>query len=166
MDPSLLATFRVAIYGVLVEDGTVLLTNTRVPSGIVTNFPGGGVALGEAPIDALAREFMEETGIVVSIERLLFCSQAFQQNPEYPREQLIHMYYQVRRTGGDIQHRGNYDDVDSVIWRAPGELTALRILAADQEFISHSSFRNLFRARNKMNLQATPRESGADKDAD
>jgi len=46
--------FRVAVYGVLVEGGKVLLATTRVPSGTVTNFPGGGLELGEAPINAVA----------------------------------------------------------------------------------------------------------------
>jgi len=43
MNPNRLTKFRVAVYGVLVRNGEVLLTDTRVPSGIITNFPGGGL---------------------------------------------------------------------------------------------------------------------------
>lgn len=136
--------FRVALYGVLVEAGKVLLTDTTVPSGTITNFPGGGLELGEAPLEALRREFREETRIEISLGELLFCSQAFQQNPEYPNEQLMHIYYRAYRTSGEIEDRGNNDDVVAVRWYSPSELPKLRILAVDQEFINHSSFQRLF----------------------
>lgn len=140
--------FRVAIYGVLVEGDKVLLTDTTVPSGVITNFPGGGLELGEAPLEALAREFREETDIEVSVRDLLFCSQVFQQNPEYPHEQLMHIYYRVVRTRGDVVDRGNNDDVVAVRWHAPAALPSLRILKVDLEFIGHPSFQRLFAPKN------------------
>jgi|688.fasta_scaffold58422_5 mutator protein MutT len=136
--------FRVAIYGVLIENGKVLLTDTTVPSGIITNFPGGGLELGEAPLEAVAREFKEETNIEVAVGDLLFCSQRFQQNPEYPDEQLMHIYYRVRRVSGEVVDRGNNDDVVSVRWTAPAELLARRILQVDMEFVESAVFRGLF----------------------
>lgn len=136
--------FRVALYGVLVESNQVLMANTRVPSGIITNFPGGGLELGEAPLDAVAREFQEETGLTVVVKELLFCSQNFQQNPEYPTEQLMHIFYRVERVGGELITQGNNDDVASVEWATLQELEQKRILAVDQEFIDHASFRLLF----------------------
>ena len=141
--------FRVAIYGVLVEGDKVLLTDTTVPSGVITNFPGGGLELGEAPLDALTREFREETDIEVSIGDLLFCSQVFQQNPEYPHEQLMHIYYRVMRTNGDIVNKGNNDDVVAVRWHSLSDLASLRILKVDLEFIRQSSFLRLFSAEER-----------------
>ena len=135
--------FRVALYGVLVEDRKVLLANTRVPSGLITNFPGGGLELGEAPLEAVPREFREETGLHVEVKELLFCSQQFQQNPEYPTEQLMHIYYRVERSGGALID-GNDDDVAGVSWVALAELPGMRILAPDLEFIRHHSFQRLF----------------------
>lgn len=135
--------FRVALYGVLVEDRKVLLATTRVPSGLIINFPGGGLELGEAPLDAVPREFREETGLEVEVKNLLFCSQRFQQNPEYPAEQLMHIYYRVKRIGGSLID-GNNDDVAGVSWATLEELPSKRILAPDIEFISHPSFRELF----------------------
>lgn len=136
--------FRVALYGVLIENNHVLLANTRVPSGIITNFPGGGLELGEAPLEAVAREFQEETGLHVEVKELLFCSQAFQQNPEYPTEQLMHIFYRVERTGGELITHGNNDDVASVEWVPLDGLEQRRILAVDREFTNHPSFRRLF----------------------
>jgi 8-oxo-dGTP pyrophosphatase MutT (NUDIX family) len=139
-----LRKFRVAIYGVLVEQGKVLLTDTRVPSGVITNFPGGGLELGESPLEALAREFNEETRIEVAVRDLLFCSREFQQNPEYPSEQLIHIYYRVERMRGEVTDAGNGDDVVGLSWVAVHELSSKRILAVDQEFILNESFNSLF----------------------
>lgn len=136
--------FRIALYGVLVENGRVLLTTTRVPSGTITNFPGGGLELGESPRDAITREFHEETGLHVTLGELLFCSQAFQQNPEYPAEQLMHIFYRVVRSGGELLPKGNNDDVAEVSWVSLAELPSKRILAVDLEFTNHQSFRGLF----------------------
>ncbi len=137
--------FRVALYGVLVENGQVLMANTRIPSGVITNFPGGGLDLGEAPLEAVARECKEETGLTVAVKELLFCSQRFQQNPEYPTEQLMHIFYRVERVGGELMTQGNNDDVASVEWTTLQELEHKRILAVDREFIDHASFRLLFK---------------------
>ncbi|MEY4669528.1 MAG: hypothetical protein RL518_2227 [Pseudomonadota bacterium] len=137
--------FRVALYGVLIENNRVLLATTRVPSGLITNFPGGGLELGEAPLEAVAREFQEETGLHVAVQELLFCSQRFQQNPEYPTEQLMHIFYRVERIRGEITTHGNDDDVASVEWSTLEELEHKRILAVDREFTDHPSFRGLFR---------------------
>jgi 8-oxo-dGTP diphosphatase len=136
--------FRVALYGILLENNQVLMANTRVPSGIITNFPGGGLELGEAPLEALTREFQEETGLTVEVKELLFCSQNFQQNPEYPTEQLMHIFYRVERVGGELITQGNNDDVASVEWASLQELAQKRILAVDREFIAHASFHLLF----------------------
>jgi len=136
--------FRVALYGVLIENNRVLVTHTRVPSGIITNFPGGGLELGEAPVEAVSREFQEETGITVAIQELLFCSQQFQQNPEYPTEQLIHIFYLVERMGGELITHGNNDDVASVEWVSLNDLEHKRVLAVDREFTNHAAFRLLF----------------------
>ena len=144
MNTTSVTKFRIAIYGVLVESGKVLLTDTRVPSGIITNFPGGGLELGEAPYEAIAREFREETGVTVRVGELLFCSQKFQQNPEYPHEQLMHIYYRVYREDGQIVLSGNNDDVASASWVPYAELPQKRILEVDQEFLAHRNFQSLF----------------------
>jgi ADP-ribose pyrophosphatase YjhB (NUDIX family) len=135
--------FRVAVYGVLIEQGKVLLATTRIPSGTVTNFPGGGLELGEAPVNAVVREFREETGLVVDVEQLLFTSEGFHQNPDYPDEQLIHIFYKVRRSGGALTPLGNNDDVQDVGFIDPSEFPQKRIFDVDREFLDSTVFKNL-----------------------
>lgn len=137
--------FRVAIYGVLTENGSVLMTETKIPSGTTMNFPGGGLELGESPIMALKREFLEETGCAVEIEDLLYASQDFQQNPDYPSEQLMHLYYRVKRVDNSGFLNGNEDDVVATAWITPQQIPKLRIMPVDEEFIKSAVFSGLFK---------------------
>ena len=136
--------FRIALYGILISEGRVLMTETSVPSGSIINFPGGGLELGEAPVEAIEREFIEETGLSVSVNKLLFCSQTFQQNPEYQHEQLMHIYYRVCQQSDGLLFEGNNDDVLGVHWFKPAQIPLERVAAVDKEFINHRSFLSLF----------------------
>ena len=136
--------FRIATYGVLVRAGKVLLTETRVPHGMIINFPGGGLELGEAPVEAVKREFDEETGLSIRVVELLYATEGFFQNPHYPNEQLVHLFYRVEETGGELLPTGNGDDVAALHWFAPDELPLDRIEPIDRVFTASEAFRRLF----------------------
>lgn len=61
---------RLAAYGVAVRDGHILLARASRSSDFPGEWslPGGGVDHGEHPEQAITREFLEETGLVVSVE--------------------------------------------------------------------------------------------------
>src|SRR3954454_20000615 len=64
---------RVGAYAVVVVDGRVLLTElagTTTAPGAWT-LPGGGLDHAEAPVDAVVREVLEETGHVLVAPRLV-----------------------------------------------------------------------------------------------
>lgn len=54
---------RAGAYALIVQDGSVLLSAWRSPSGeVYWTLPGGGIELGESPEEACVREVFEETG--------------------------------------------------------------------------------------------------------
>ncbi len=63
------AQFRVGVFGVIIEDGKVLLGLRRDSDW--WNLPGGGMELGETVDEALRREVLEETGLRVRVGRLV-----------------------------------------------------------------------------------------------
>ena len=65
------AKFSVSAKAVIIIDGHVLLTRTQ---GGTWELPGGKLAAGETPKDALVRELDEELGIDVEIGDILHCA--------------------------------------------------------------------------------------------
>lgn len=63
------AQFRIGVFGVIIEDGKVLLGLRRDIDW--WNLPGGGMELGETVDEALQREVLEETGLRVRVGRLI-----------------------------------------------------------------------------------------------
>ena len=67
--------FRPASYAVIVNDGKILLLDTRSTGKLF--LPGGGVDLGESIEEALKREVKEEVGIKVKIVKFLKFKESF-----------------------------------------------------------------------------------------
>jgi ADP-ribose pyrophosphatase YjhB (NUDIX family) len=62
---------RVAAYGVIVEEGRILLAHWNEGGRRGWTLPGGGIDPGEDPVDAVVREIAEETGYAASAGELL-----------------------------------------------------------------------------------------------
>ena len=75
---------RPGVYAVLLEGQAVLLTHQAQPIPEY-QLPGGGIDRGEAPIAALHREVMEETGWHIAAVRHLGTYRRFTYMPEYDK---------------------------------------------------------------------------------
>jgi 8-oxo-dGTP pyrophosphatase MutT (NUDIX family) len=130
--------FRPAVYGVLIQGSEVLLVRappTAIFASGVVGFPGGGIELGEAPLDALCREFAEETGLEVEPVRLLWATTGFHRSRSYPHQQLVAIHWEVRAIGGALILDGNGDDVAEAFFCPLQTLPLERMVGVDHEVV-------------------------------
>lgn len=125
--------FSCRVYGVLREGNNVLLTRSRFGEVTFINFPGGGVEIGEGPGDALRREFVEETGLVIRPVRTLYANQEAHLSTKAPI-QIVSVYWLVERVSGELRLAGNGDDVLEVFWRNLADLPLDEMFPAEVEF--------------------------------
>lgn len=91
----MLKRFNLRVYGLLLHEGRLLLVDERVRGREITKFPGGGLELGEGPVECLVREFHEETGIDVRVREHVYTTGFFQPSAFSPEDQIISIYYRV-----------------------------------------------------------------------
>jgi 8-oxo-dGTP diphosphatase len=130
-----LQRFRPAIYGVLIQGSDVLLVRAPQTSDSVIGFPGGGIELGEAPLDALRREFSEETGLEIEPLRLLWATTGFHRSRKFPQLQVLGIYWEVRSIGGTLRPEGNEDDVDEAFFCPLQTLPEDQMMSVDREVV-------------------------------
>jgi len=126
-------SFSCRVYGVLRERGRVLLTRSHFRGAPFVNFPGGGVEIGEAPGEALRREFREETGLEIRATRALYASEGAHLSTQAPI-QIVSAYWLVERVSGDLRLGGNGDDVLDLFWCDPAKLPLAEMFPSDREF--------------------------------
>ncbi|MGW7597238.1 NUDIX domain-containing protein [Streptomyces antimycoticus] len=121
---------------VCIRGGDVLLIERGCPPFQGQSaLPGGGVDPGEDPDVAAARELLEETGVEVSVDDLIFVGR-FDRPDRDPRGRYISDAYVVT-VGADVTARAG-DDAAAVQW-VP--LDAIGDLAFDHNEIVHAALR-------------------------
>jgi 8-oxo-dGTP diphosphatase len=89
--------FNIRVYGILIDDNKLLVTDEFRLGIKMTKFPGGAMKFGEGTIDCLKREFIEELGLHIDIISHFYTTDYFQQTKLLPEtEQLISIYYLVK----------------------------------------------------------------------
>jgi 8-oxo-dGTP diphosphatase len=89
--------FNIRVYGFLIDDGKVLVTDEYRLGIYMTKFPGGGLKYGEGTADCLKREFLEELQTPIEIISHFYTTDFFQPTTLLPSTmQLINIYYLVR----------------------------------------------------------------------
>lgn len=110
--------------GLTVRDGKVLVC--RSVEGGYCYLPGGHVEPGEAAAAALAREFVEETGLMVTVGKLAVVSEErFVQNGK-PRHELNLVFHVELPVGAD--HVRSLEPGIAFDWVPVAELQARRFL--------------------------------------
>jgi ADP-ribose pyrophosphatase YjhB (NUDIX family) len=90
---------NIRVYGILKdENNRVLVSDEFIRGAYVTKFPGGGLEFGEGTRDCLKREFLEETGLDVTITDHLYTTDFFQMSAFKKTDQIISIYYLVTAT--------------------------------------------------------------------
>lgn len=125
--------FSCRIYGVLTEGSRVLMTRSRFLEREFVNFPGGGVELGESPLAALKREFVEETGLDIVPVRVLHASEGMHLSTQVPL-QIVSIYWLVQASGGKLRDGGNGSDVITLFWAEVDDIPTDEMFPSDREF--------------------------------
>jgi 8-oxo-dGTP diphosphatase len=116
---------RVGAYGVCRDaDGRVLLARGSERSAFpgIWSLPGGGVEQGEDPDDTVVREFAEETGYAVRVERVRTVTADVARLPFTELdEHTDRIIYDVVAYGGNLTNEAE-GTTDLVDWAGPAEL--------------------------------------------
>lgn len=91
-----MALFNIRVYGILIDNQNRLLVSDEFIRGnYYTKLPGGGLEIGEGTRDCLKREFMEETGLDVTIGEHFYTTDFFQISAFNNKDQIVSIYYRV-----------------------------------------------------------------------
>ena len=94
--------FNVRVYGILIHQGQLLVSDEEYNGIRFTKFPGGGLQFGEGTVDCLKREFIEEMGLEIDIRSHFYTVDFFQPSAFNPQQQVISIYYLVHPTESDF----------------------------------------------------------------
>jgi len=109
--------FNVRAAGILIKDNMILLQ--KESGGSEYALPGGQIRMNEAAEDALKREFIEETGAGIRVERLLFTEECFWSFGGTARH-TVTLYFSVSETEDTLYAKENaftpQKDNKNVVW--------------------------------------------------
>jgi 8-oxo-dGTP diphosphatase len=88
--------FNVRVYGILIENNNLLVSDEYLHGKEITKFPGGGLEYGEGTLDCLLREFKEEMDLAVEIIGHFYTTDFFVNSAFSQKSQVISIYYHVR----------------------------------------------------------------------
>jgi 8-oxo-dGTP diphosphatase len=103
--------FNIRVYGILIEDGKVLLVDEDYKHRDMTKFPGGGLNPGEGTIECLKREIKEELNMDIVVKDHLYTTDFFQRSVFVETDQVFSIYYFIERTHKNQPINDNWIEV-------------------------------------------------------
>ncbi len=91
--------FNVRVYGILIHNNALLVSDEFIKRNKITKLPGGGLEFGEGTIDCLVREFREELGLEVEIAEHFYTTDFYVASSFDTNSQVISIYYLVKPLG-------------------------------------------------------------------
>jgi 8-oxo-dGTP diphosphatase len=89
--------FTIRVYGLLIHEGRVLVSDEVVRGQRITKFPGGGLEYGEGLKECLVREVQEEIGVEALDLEHYYTTDFFQQSSFHQAPlQVVSVYYTFR----------------------------------------------------------------------
>ncbi len=90
---------RVRVNGILIENQKLLMVKHLMGNGkVLWSVPGGGMKYGQNAKENLIREFLEETGLNVKIDKYLFVHEYL----DPPLHAMEH-FFSLKSTGGSLK---------------------------------------------------------------
>jgi ADP-ribose pyrophosphatase YjhB (NUDIX family) len=91
--------FNVRVYGILIQNNSVLVSDEYIKGNKITKFPGGGLEYGEGTKQCLIREFLEELNLEIEIIDHFYTTDFFVASAFHTNSQIISIYYLVKALG-------------------------------------------------------------------
>lgn len=103
----IIAHTHIGVYGLVIENNKILLIDKVTgPYDGLLDLPGGSFEFGETPVEALIREFKEESGIVLTQYELFDCGSVtvdWNYNDKLIKVHHIGIFYKILKYQGNIK---------------------------------------------------------------
>lgn len=88
--------FNVRVYGILVHENKLLVSDEYIKGMNITKLPGGGLEYGEGTIECVIREFKEELNLDIEVVSHFYTTDFFVNSAFSSNNQVISIYYIVK----------------------------------------------------------------------
>jgi ADP-ribose pyrophosphatase YjhB (NUDIX family) len=103
------AIFKIRATGILIIDNKLLIVKQKVDDNRNWSLPGGRVENNETITEGLERELLEETGIIIKCDKLLYLCERINKDERY-----LHITFLANKIGGEIRLPTNEYDLNPI----------------------------------------------------